>query len=145
MTRHCLFFLLITTLMLSCLAPRTRAEEKFIIVVHKANPVEELTVQEVKKIFLGKKRNWPDGSSITLVMNKNDEIHESFTRTMLQKSPTQLSVYWKKILYSGASMLPLAVKDDEAVKSYLHVHTNAISYIASDSLDKQVRQVKVTK
>lgn len=145
MTRHLLFFILAATLILSCLTSWSRAEETFIIVVHQKNPVPELTVSEIKHIFLGKKRNWPDGSSITLVMNKNDEIHESFTRTMLQKSPTQLSVYWKKILYSGASMLPLAVKDDEAVKSYLHVHANAISYIASDSLDKQVRQVKIKK
>ena len=118
-------------------------EQEFIIIVHRDNPLQSLSITEVRQIFLGKKRNWPDGTSITLVMNKNDDIHESFTRTMLQKSPTQLSVYWKKILYSGASMLPLAVSDDEAVKSYLSVHQNAISYIAADALDKQVNRVEV--
>jgi len=116
----------------------------FIVVAHKDNPVKELPAAQVKNIFLGKERFWPDGSAITLIMNKNDDIHESFTRTMLQKSPAQLSVYWKKILYSGASMLPLAVKDDEAVKSYMSQHKNTISYIDADSLDKQVRQVEVT-
>lgn len=120
------------------------AEPDFIIVVHKDNPVKELPAAQVKNIFLGKERFWADGSAITLIMNKNDDIHESFTRTMLQKSPAQLSVYWKKILYSGASMLPLAVKDDEAVKSYMSQHKNTISYIDADSLDKQVRKVEVT-
>jgi ABC-type phosphate transport system substrate-binding protein len=119
------------------------ADTEFVVVVHKDNPVQRLTVAQIKSIFLGKERVWPDGSPITLIMNKNDDIHESFTRLMLQKSPAQLSVYWKKILYSGASMLPLAVKDDEAVKSYMTLHVNTISYVDVDSLDRQVRQMEV--
>lgn len=120
------------------------AETEFIVVVNKDNPIRRLPAAKVKNIFLGKERTWPDGSPIVLIMNKNEDIHESFTRIMLQKSPAQLSVYWKKILYSGASMLPLAVKDDEAVKSYMSLHKNTISYIDIDSLDKQVRQMEVT-
>lgn len=119
------------------------AETEFIVVVHKDNAVQHLTASQVKAIFLGKERFWPDGTPITLIMNKNKDIHESFTRLMLQKSPAQLSVYWKKILYSGASMLPLAVKDDEAVKSYMTLHLNTISYVDVDSLDKQVRRMEV--
>jgi len=141
--RH--IFIFITFLLILSLPGQARTEERFIIVVHKENNLKKVSHYQIKQIFLGKSRTWKDGSSITLVMNKNDDIHESFTRTMLQKSPTQLSVYWKKILYSGASMLPLAVKDDEAVKSYLNVHKNAISYIAADSLDRQVRQVRVSQ
>ncbi len=119
------------------------AETEFIVVVHKSNPIKQLPAAKVKSIFLGKEPSWPDGSPITLIMNKNDDIHESFTRIMLQKSPAQLSVYWKKMLYSGASMLPLAVQDDEAVKSYMSLHKNTISYIDADSLDKQVRKLEV--
>lgn len=120
------------------------AETDFIVVVHKENPIKRMPAAKIKSIFLGKERQWPDGSTITLIMNKNDDIHEAFTRKMLQKSPAQLSVYWKKILYSGASMLPLAVKDDESVKSYMSLHKNTISYIDADSLDKQVRKMEVT-
>lgn len=115
----------------------------YILVVHKENPVDRLTHQEVRDIFLGKKIKWGNDAPITLVMNTNDEIHEQFTRVMLQKSPVQLSVYWKKILYSGVGMLPLAVKDDEAVKSYVGSHKNAISYITEESLDKQVKKVEI--
>ncbi|MBU2536961.1 MAG: hypothetical protein KKH22_00870 [Proteobacteria bacterium] len=105
--------------------------------------MDRLNPQEVKDIFLGKKIKWGNDLPITLVMNTNDEIHERFTRIMLQKSPVQLSVYWKKILYSGVGMLPLAVKDDEAAKSYVGTHKNAISYITEDSLDRQVKKVEI--
>lgn len=124
-------------------AGQALADAEFIIVVHRDNPVKSLTTSQVKSIFLGKERFWSDGSAITLIMNKNEDIHEAFTRLMLQKSPAQLSVYWKKILYSGASMLPLVVKDDEAVKSYMSLHANTISYVDVGSLDKQVRKVEV--
>lgn len=115
----------------------------YILVVHRENPVQRLPPQEVRDIFLGKKSKWGNDAPITLVMNTNEEIHEQFTRTMLQKSPIQLSVYWKKILYSGVGMLPLAVKDDEAAKSYVGFHKNAISYITEDALDKQVKKVEI--
>ena len=115
----------------------------YILVVHKENPVERLTPLEVKDIFLGKKVKWGTDAPITLIMNTNEEIHEQFTRVMLQKSPVQLSVYWKKILYSGIGMLPLAVKDDEAAKSYVGSHKNAISYITEDALDRQVKKVEI--
>ncbi len=131
-------------LVLLLVGGQVRAETEFVVVVHRDNPVQRLSASKIKSIFLGKERFWPDGSPITLIMNKNEDIHESFTRLMLQKSPAQLSVYWKKILYSGASMLPLAVKDDEAVKSYMSLHINTISYVDVDSLDKQVRKMEVT-
>ncbi|MGV1100020.1 substrate-binding domain-containing protein [Thiovibrio sp. JS02] len=115
----------------------------FIIVVHRENRIKRMDREEIKQIFLGKKTSWPDGSPITIIMNTNDEIHEQFTRTVLQKSPMQLSVYWKKILYSGTGMLPLAVKDDESAKSYIGFHKNAIGYIAADSVDKQVKRVDI--
>ncbi|HET98724.1 MAG TPA: hypothetical protein ENN98_08620 [Desulfurivibrio alkaliphilus] len=119
-----------------------RAAE-YIIVVHKDNPVQRLGIEEARNIFLGKQLRWPDNSSITLVMNTNDDIHEKFTRELLEKSPVQLSVYWKKILYSGSGILPLAVRDDEAAKSYVALHRHAISYIDKNSLDHQVKKVAI--
>jgi ABC-type phosphate transport system substrate-binding protein len=122
----------------------TATAADFIIVVHRENPVQRLSSEEVRNIFLGKQTRWQESSStITLVMNTNEDIHEKFTRDLLQKSPVQLSVYWKKILYSGTGMLPLAVRDDEAAKSYVALHKNAISYIDRTSLDRQVKRVDI--
>ena len=133
----------LTTLLLILGGPRAQAAE-FIVVVHPDNPTKSLTTSEAKRIFLGKRKTWPDGKPITIIMNTNDEIHAIFTRTLLDKSPTQLSVYWKKILYSGTGMLPLSVRDDEAAKSYIGFHLNAIGYISADSLDKQVKRIDVS-
>lgn len=127
---------------LLCQAMAARAAD-YIIVVHRENPVQRLSAEEAKNIFLGKQTRWPDNASITLVMNTSEDIHEKFTRDLLQKSPVQLSVYWKKILYSGTGMLPLAVRDDEAAKSYVGLHRNAISYIDRNSLDRQVKRVDI--
>lgn len=135
-------YILAAALILQCGVSSALAAE-YIVVVHPDNPVNSLTPQEAKRIFLGKKMKWADDEPITIVMNTNDEIHEKFTRTILHKSPIQLSVYWKKILYSGTGMLPLAVKDDEAVKSYIGFHTHAIGYISEDSMDKQVKKVEI--
>jgi len=119
------------------------AATEYIVVVHPKNPLQRLSAEEARNIFLGRQRRWPDNSEITLVMNTGPEIHEAFTRGLLRKSPDQLAAYWKKILYSGGGPYPLATQGDEATKAYVGLHKNAIGYISGDALDRQVKKMRI--
>ncbi len=115
--------------------------EEFVVVCHQNSPVNKLTSKEVKRIFLGKMKKWPDGSSIDIVVNKNKEVHAQFTRDVLQKTPLQFSNYWRKILFSGKSVLPVFVENDVDAKSYLAEHSNALTYIEINSFDKTLKKI----
>lgn len=134
--------LALALLLLLWQAPAPAAAE-YVLVVHPENPLQRLSGEEARNIFLGKQRRWPDNNEITLVMNTGPETHAAFTRGLLQKTPAQLALYWKKALYSGAGLYPLATQDDEATKAYVGRHRNAISYIAGNSLDRQVKKVEI--
>lgn len=116
---------------------------EYAIVVHKDSPLSELPASDIKRIFLGKMKKWPDGSAITIVLNTSNSIHNQFSHSMLKKSPRQLSVYWKKKLFSGKSMLPLAVDKNDAVISHVRTNMASISYIDVNALDESVKQVKI--
>lgn len=127
-------------LQLSCLAAYG---EEYVLVCHKECPVDTLTSQEVERIFLGKMKEWPGGSSVDIVVNSNEKIHVQFTRNMLNKSPSQLTNYWRKVLFSGRMMLPVLVENDADAKRYVVEHANAISYIGVTSLDTTLKEIIV--
>src|SRR5690348_9890610 len=47
---------------------RSEADQSLAIVVNQSNPVDNLSFQELRKIFLGERSHWPNGRRITLVM-----------------------------------------------------------------------------
>lgn len=135
-------------LLLILTAPAFGAPEAgndFVLVVNRENAVTTLAPEAVKRIFLGKKQQWEDGSTITVIVNNNPLIHEGFTRAMLGKSPSQLLAYWKKMLFSGRGILPLFADDDAAALNAVAHRKNAISYVVRANLDSRVRQVAISQ
>lgn len=132
-------------LQMQCFASFASPEREFVLVCHKDCPVDELTSQDVKRIFLGKMKKFPDGSSISVVMNTEKMVHDRFSRTVLQKSPMQLSNYWKKNLFSGKSILPVFIKTDAEAMRFLSSHANTLSYISRENLDSSLKQIIIVE
>ena len=44
------------------------AEQNLAIIVNQSNPVDNVSFQELRTIFLGERSHWPNGRRITLVM-----------------------------------------------------------------------------
>lgn len=116
---------------------------EFSVIVHPEHSITELSGNEIKRLFLGKMKKWPEGDSVHLVINTSEPTQGSFTREILHKTPRQLSVYWRKALYSGRSMLPLFLADDQQVLDYVAKHRQAISIISSQAVDSRVKRVDI--
>ncbi|GAB7021578.1 phosphate ABC transporter substrate-binding protein [Salidesulfovibrio brasiliensis] len=103
-------------------------------VVAADNPVEELTAEQIRKIFAGEITNWKD------VGGKDAAIH-LYTRD--EASGTR-AVYWKKLLKKGA-IAPSAnvVASNGAMKSAVSRDPDAIGYVSIGHLDKTVKAPKL--
>lgn len=117
--------------------------QEYVVVVHKDSPIDSLSAKDIKRIFLGKNRKWPDGSPITIILNPQDKSHAEFTRELLRKSPRQLMTYWRKNLYSGQGMLPHSATDAGHVQALLANNSHAISYLSKTSLGDFVKALEV--
>ncbi|MDX2480306.1 MAG: hypothetical protein QNK24_08205 [Desulfuromusa sp.] len=113
--------------------------------MNKDSQIDTVSVKDLRRMFLGKSKKWPDGSAVMLVLNPNDAAHSEFTRTMLHKSPKQLSLFWRKNLYSGRSMMPYSAENPDDMSIYLDKHKNAISYQTKDDLSELLKPVRITK
>ncbi len=113
----------------------------FVLVVNKKNPIESMNRSDVKKIFLGKKSFWPDGKGIDVFLQAEGDIHRSFVYDILNKSPRQLTLYWKQVLFSGIGVPPKKLPDNRSVKEAVASNPQAIGYVDILQLDESVKQV----
>lgn len=113
------------------------------LIVNRDNPVTSLTLAQVKQIFLGQKHFWPHGNSVTLLLHEEDAIHQRFVQQLLDKSPRQYQLYWKRELFSGTGVPPRRHPDDLAIKSAVAADPDAISYIDAQSLDDSIKQIRL--
>lgn len=107
--------------------------KKILIVVDKNFKEENLTLLEIKEIFLSKKR-FVDGEKI-LAMNYefNNPLRECFEKNILKKSRRSLERYWRKAYYKGKRP-PKIVKSTKMLLSYMKEVQPSIGYIGSDEL-----------
>ena len=131
------------TVLLIFLTCQVGVASEFVLVVNKANPDAQVSSNLAKKIFLGKKSSWSDGTRIKIVVQKNPELHEVFVKQVVKKSGPQFLTYWKKALFTGIGTPPPVLEGDEAVKSYVAANRGAVGYISSNSLDDQVKQLNI--
>lgn len=116
-----------------------------VLVVHRDNPISSLELTEVRSIFLGKKVFWDDGNAIEVLLQESGETHRNFSQNILGKSPRQLSMYWKRILFSGEGLPPREVTGDEEMLETIAANTKAIGYIDNSVNDNRVKSVSIIR
>ncbi len=111
------------------------------VVVHPNNG-NALSEDDITRIFLGKKKSFPDGSeAIPLDQEEGSATRDSFVSTVLKKNAQQIKAYWAQLLFTGKGTPPKAVPSDAAVKKLVSENPNLIGYIDSSQVDGSVKVV----
>jgi len=113
------------------------------IVVHKDNPNLSMNRSTLKNIFMGKRSSWPDGSPITVVIQKQGPLHEHFIGVINAISTQQFASYWEKIVYTGTGNPPKAFNSDAEVRKFVSENAGAIGYISDQNLDDSVQKMTI--
>ena len=70
------------------------AQGDVVIIVHPSKPT--LTASQIKRIFTGDVTSWPDGGSVTILLNRDNNITKNFCNKYLKISPSRLDDLWVK-------------------------------------------------
>jgi len=115
-----------------------------VIIVHPDVADQQLSRQDIKNIFLGKKNKWSDGQPITFaVMNSPVAYHEDFVKDFVEKNSNQFQLYWKKAVFTGTGSAPQAFEDPSATINFIASTKGSISYIDDNLKDTKVRVMPV--
>jgi len=104
------------------------------ILVHPSNPVQDLTVEQVRKIYLGEISNWkevggPDMKIVSISRDTNSGTYETFEGKVMQK----------KKIHDGCEY----VGSNGAIRQRVQSTPAAIGYAGLGFVDKTVKALKI--
>ena len=137
-------YILLLILALQLTAPAGfAAEEQFVVVVNKDNPVNSLKQSAIKKIFLGRQAFWDDGHKIDVFLLTEKPLQKDFITKMVNKSLRQFKMYWRRELYSGTGVPPHHFDNSQSLKAEVVANSRAIGYINAKELDNSIKPVVI--
>ena len=100
-----------------------------VILVHHSNPIDTLSIEQLKRIYLGKVTQWDNGKHI-LVYNLPDEhqIRIQFSHKFLGLSPIKVRQYWIKQILRYGKRRPEEFETEELILDMLKLNPNGIAY-----------------
>ncbi len=114
------------------------------IIVNRLNPVDTVTIYELKDIYLSKKQFWSHGverRSIKLVVNHGDIKYSFFD--MIQTHEVDFKRHWYKLIYSGIADSPKGVQNDNEVIRFVSENVGAIGFVTPGVSGEGVKKIRV--
>ena len=121
------------------------ATESLVIVVNRSNPVDDLSLAELRRIFLGNRSYWANGRRITLVMrDPGDPERKIIVHDVCGMSEEQLKNHFLHGLFTGEILVsPKILSTPAGVRKFIFNVPGAIGYLRASDLDNSVKVVRI--
>jgi phosphate transport system substrate-binding protein len=126
-------------------ADQTFGTEPLAIVVNRSNPVDELSMPELRAIFLGSRGHWSTGRRVTLVMRDIDAPERSvILRDVCGMTEQQFRTHFVRGLYNGEILIsPKILASDTGVRRFIFNVPGAIGYLRLSEVDSSVKALRI--
>jgi hypothetical protein len=117
-------------------AAPSRAQE-IVVIVNAANPVESLSVDEVRQYCLKRRSTWSNGESVRPIDRTGDPPERlAFLSEALRLSSADVERHWIQEQYASAEITPTRVPDDVMVIRLVETFPGAIGFVTRETLDE---------
>lgn len=121
------------------------SKEGLAIIVNRENPVENLSMAELRTVFLGERSHWPNGRRITLVMMEPGQPErDAVVRDVCRLSESDLRRRYLQGLLTGEVLVsPKTLASPVGVRKFVFNVPGAIGYLRSEDIDNSVKVVRI--
>ena len=121
------------------------AEPTVAIIVNQSNTVDNLSMAELRKIFMGERSHWPNGRRITLVMmDPTQPERKVVLREIYGMNEKDLNQHFVQGVFTGAvSVSPKTLGTTGEVLKFVFNVPGAIGYVRAEEADKTVKILRV--
>lgn len=121
-----------------------RPKESLAIIVNRENPIENMSMAELRTIFLGERNHWPNGRRITLVMMETGQERDAVVRDICRMSESDLRRRFLQGLLTGEVLVsPKTLATPVGVRKFVFNVPGAVGYLRPEDLDDSVKVIRV--
>ena len=111
------------------------------VIVNNDSKLPELNQKQVISLFLGRARNFPNGSTAKPFDHETGSaIRELFFETLTGKQISDIDAYWARLSYSGRAFPPKVLNSTQEIIDEVGRNQNAISYVKGVSKEALSQQ-----
>jgi ABC-type phosphate transport system substrate-binding protein len=127
------------------LATSPPKQESLAIILNQSNPVDELSLAELRAVFLGERSHWPNGRRITLVMMEQGQPErEAILRDVCRLSESDFRRRILQGLFTGEVLVsPKTLATPVGVRKFVFNVPGAIGYLRPEDVDASVKVIRV--
>lgn len=124
---------------------QVNADQNLAIIVNQANTVDDISLKELRTVFLGERSHWPNGRRITLVMMDPGMLErKAVLRDICRMSETEFSRHFLQGLFTGEVFVsPKTLSTPTGVRKFIFNVPGAIGYVRASDIDTTVKVIKV--
>jgi ABC-type phosphate transport system substrate-binding protein len=125
--------------------PPASSEQNLAIVVNLSNPTDNLSMAELRKIFLGERSHWPNGRRITLVMIEPGRPERTAVLSLIyQMSENDFNNHFLHGLFTGEVFTsPKTLASPVGVRKFIFNVPGAIGYVRATDVDASVKVIRI--
>jgi hypothetical protein len=127
--------------LLAIALPRT-SRAQIAVVVNPSNSIEELSMDKLRRLFLGQARTFPAGGHARLGVHTSSAA--AFDRAALGLQPEIVRSRWMAMIFRGeATSIPTELGTPDDVKRFVRDHPDAIAILPLAQVDASVKAIAI--
>ena len=140
-TARCLILLLFVSLGSWSVA----GAQDVVLVANEGVRITEISIANLRAIFMGTKTRFSDGSHAVPVTLKGGPAHEVFLRNYVGEGPEGFRSQWRKVVFTGQGAMPKAFDSESALIDYVAATPGAVGYVSRTSPQDRVKILAAVK
>ena len=115
-----------------------------VVVISPKNPISNKSLADLRKIFAGDKRVWPNGVRVKLFSRAPGTVERTALLKLLGKSEAEYKQYWTGKVYQGeAEAEPMVLPSNGMQREALMAYPSAIALIDSAEIKPGMKILKI--
>lgn len=134
-----------TVLLAAPSATRENAAESLAIVVNRSNPMNEVSLSDLRKIYRGQRTRWSNGRRVTIVMrDPGTPERQAILRSLYGLDEEEYRRSFLQAIFTGeASDAPKMLATPNGVLRFVFNVPGAIGYVRASEVDASVKTLRV--
>jgi ABC-type phosphate transport system substrate-binding protein len=115
------------------------------IIVNRDNPLNEVSLVDLRRTLLGDVTRWPDGKKITIAMREPGEPErDAVLRLVCRMTEADFTRYLLHAAYRGEAQSGIKqLETSTGIRRFVFNVPGAIGYVRSDEVDQTVKVLRV--
>jgi ABC-type phosphate transport system substrate-binding protein len=126
-------------------AVRARDSEALAIVVNRSNPLSEISLADLRRLYHGQRGRWSNGRRVTLVMrDPGTPEREAILQTLYGVDEDEYRRGFLQAVFTGeANRAPKILASTNGVLRFVFNVPGAIGYVRASEVDSSVKMLRV--